>query len=113
VKHKAGCGNRSFNAASEDPSPEIYGNFFNELGAGPATLKIELFTFPPMGIYEAPTLSLQFHLVGMTIIKSPAGGGIHLGERHNVVELHRQLTKWLEDHPQMPVERAEAEKIAE
>jgi hypothetical protein len=83
-----------------DPdAPTIYVNYFDRNGYGPTTLRVSLYTFAPMGIYERPTLGLQFKAQGLSVIESPAGGGMHFGPRENVVELHRQLGAWLEANP--------------
>ena len=82
-------------------SKPIHTNYFDREGNGPATISIELKTFPPLHPDEDATLGLFFRLIGYAFIDHPGNAGFFFGPhgRENVAELHAQLGQWLAENP--------------
>lgn len=76
----------------------IHALYFDAGGCGPAPLSLHLRTFPPVSDCDEPHLGVQFKAAGLTIIASPADGGLYMA-REDVARLRDELTTWLDATP--------------
>ena len=73
---------------------KIYALYFDKNGCGPAPLSLALRNFPAVCERDEDHLGVQFKAEGLSIIASPAEGGLCMS-REDVEQLHRKLGEWL------------------
>lgn len=73
---------------------KIHALYFDAKGCGPAPLTLNLRIFEAISERDDAHLGIQFKAAGLTMIASPAEGGLYM-DREGVTKLRDRLDAWI------------------